>query len=290
MKPKLSVIFVNYNSGDYLIDCLKSLEVVSDKVNFDFWVVDNNSSDESIEKVRKFLPGAHYIENKENLGFGAANNQALKKINTELILLLNPDTKVEKETLPFMIKFMTEHPEVGAATCKAVHEDGSVDWAYHRGFPTPWASFLYFLGNDSLYHLTEKDMEQIHEVDAISGSFFFTKKSVLDKVGLFDEDYWMYAEDIDLCFRMKKAGYKVMYVPNVTITHLKGVSSGIKQHSQHLSTASLESKKKAFNSFYETMKVFYKKNLEKQYPFFINWLVYLGINLRWALAKRKMKV
>ena len=270
--------------------CLESLKLAEDKLELDIWVVDNDSEDLSLKKAKNKFSKIHYIENKENLGFGAANNQVLKQVKSEYILLLNPDTEVEKDTLPVMLDFMQNYPEVGAATCKALKSIGSLDWAYHRGFPTPWASLLYFLGNDRLYHLTGRNMDQIHEVDAISGSFFFTKKSVLDKVGLFDEDYWLYAEDIDLSYRIKKAGFKIMYVPQVKVTHFKGVSSGIKAHSQQITTATDESRIKAFNSFYKTMIIFYRKNLARNYPFFINWLVYGGINLRWMLAKRKLKV
>lgn len=288
---KLSIVLVNYNSGEFLVRCLKSLEKAKKKVSLDIWVVDNASEDESLKQAKKKFPHLHYIENEENLGFGKANNQALRQIKNELILILNPDTEVKEETLPFMVKFMKDNPNVGAATCKALKSDGSLDWAYHRGFPTPWASFLYyFLGNDRLYHLTDRDMTRIHEVDAISGSFFLTRKSVLDEVGLFDEDYFLYAEDLDLSYRIKKAGYKIMYVPDVEVVHFKGVSSGIKSHSQEITTAKKLSRIRAFNSFYETMKIFYKKNLAAKYPFFINWLVYLAINLKWALAKRKLKV
>lgn len=290
-KINLSVVLVNYNAGDFLVKCLRSVYLAKDTLNLDVWVVDNASEDESIRLAKQEFPDVSYIRNKENLGFGAANNQALKQIKNEYILILNPDTEVEKDTLAFMVNFMEGHPDVGAATSKALKSDGALDLAYHRGFPTPWASFLYyFLGNDSLYHLTNRDMSKMHEVDAISGSFFLTRKSVLDKVGLFDEDYWMYAEDLDLSFRIKKAGFKIMYVPEVSVVHLKGVSSGLKEHSQEITTATKDSKLRAFNAFYETMKIFYRKNLARSYPFFINWAVYLAINLKWALAKRKLSV
>lgn len=284
---KLSVVILNYNSGDFLNKCLKSLKK---EENLDIWVVDNNSTDESINLAKKSFPNIHYIISKENIGFAKGNNLALKKIENEYILVLNPDTEVFPGTLNYMVKFMKENPGVGASTCKVELPNGTLDWGSHRGFPTPLASFLYFLGNDQLYHLTKNDMTKVHEVDAISGSFFLTRKSILDKVGFFDEDYFMYAEDLDLSFRIKKAGYKIMYVPNVKIIHHKGISSGIKSHSQQISTADYESKLRALNAFCETMKIFYKKNLEKSYPFFINWLVYLAVDLKWALAKRKLQV
>lgn len=289
-KPKLAIILVNYNAGNFLTDCLKSFQSAKEKLDLDVWVVDNASEDDSLEKCKKLFPKLHYIENKENLGFGAANNQAIRKIKTKFILLLNPDTKVEKGTLEFMVDFMQKNPRVGAATCKALKSDGTLDLAYHRGFPTPWASLLYFLGDDRLYHLTDRDINKAHEVDAISGSFFLVRKSILDKVGLFDEDYWLYAEDLDLCFRIRKVDAKIMYVPKVSVIHFKGISSGIKEHSQEFSTATKLSKIRAFNSFYETMKIFYRKNLAQNYPFFINWLIFLAIDLKWFLAKRKMQV
>lgn len=288
---KLSIVIVNFNSGQFLLNCLRSLEKVKKEIDFEIWVVDNASNDDSLENAQREFPQHSYIKNSENLGFGRANNLALKKIKTEFILLLNPDSQVPIGTLKFMINFMGRDPMIGIATCKVVKTDGSLDWASHRGWPTPLAAFkYYFLGDDSLYHLTNQPLNKIHEVDAVSGAFLLTRKSVLDKVGLFDEDYWLYGEDLDLCFRVKEAGFKIMYVPEVKILHLKGVTSGLKSHSQNISTASRQSRQRAFNSFYETMKIFYRKHLSKNYPFFINALVYLGIDLRWWWAKRNLTV
>lgn len=291
LSKKISIIVVNFNAGEYLLQCLESLEKERKKISFDIWVVDNASSDGSIKKSREKFSEVNYLVNKHNLGFSAANNLVLRKIKTKYILLLNPDSKVLPGTIQYMVDYMEKNQDVGVATCKVEKKDGSLDFASHRGFPTPWVSFLYYvLGQDSLYHLTNCDFSKLHEVDAIAGAFFLTRKKVLDEVGLFDEDYFLYAEDLDLCFRIKEAGYKIMYVPEVKIIHYKGVTSGIKEHSQNISTATKKSKERAFNSFYETMIIFYKKHMEKNYPFFINWLVYLGINLKWFLAKRKMSV
>lgn len=288
---KLSVVIVNFNAGDFLIQCLNSLERVKNEADMDIWVVDNASLDGSLEVPKKKYPLVHFLENDQNLGFSKANNLALKKVTCEYILMLNPDCKIIPQTLKYMLEFMELNEGVGAASCKVEKGDGTIDWASHRGFPTPWASFLYYIFNDdSLYHLRNKGMNKTHDVDAISGAFFLTRKSVLEKVGLFDEDYFLYAEDIDLCFRIKEAGFKIMYVPAVRVIHYKGVASGIKKHSQNISSATEISRLKAFNSFYETMKIFYKKHLAKKYPTLINWLVYFGINLKWLLAKRKMSV
>lgn len=288
--PKLTISIVNFNAGEYLIECLRSIQRVKDEAEITVIVVDNASTDGSIEKAQQLKLADKFIKNSQNLGFSKAHNIALRLATSEYILILNPDTKLENGVIREMIEFMESHKEVGAATCMLVHSDSSIDFAAHRGFPTPLASLLYFFGNDKLYHLSNRDLTEIHEVDAISGSFFLTRKSILEKVGYFDENYFMYAEDIDLCFRIKKVGLKVMYVPTVKVIHYKGVSSGLKKHSQSLSKASYETRSRSLNAFYETMKIFYKKHYEKHYPFFINWIVYMGINLRWLLAKRRLTV
>lgn len=291
MKSKLSVVLVNYNSGNFLSNCVQSLTHNKGDIDLDIWIVDNHSNDDSIGRTRKIFPRINYLINTENIGFTKANNQVLREIKNEYILILNPDTKILPGTLSYMMKFMEDNPTVGAATCRVELANGSLDWSSHRGFPTPLASFFYyFLGDGRFYHLNDRDMKNIHEVDGITGAFFLTRKSVLNKVGLFDEDYFMYAEDLDLCYRIKKSGYKIMFVPQMKIIHYKGISSGIKEHSQQLTQATKSAKTKAFNYFYETMKIFYRKNLADNYPFFINWLVYLGINLKWFLAKRKLRV
>lgn len=288
---RLTVSIVNFNGGEYLLKCLQSLKEIEDKVLMEVWIVDNASWDSSFLEAKKRFPKFHYIKNDENLGFGKAQNIVLKQLKTEYVLMLNPDTLVNSKALLFMLEFMDKNEDVGAATCKILKIDGSTDLAAHRGFPTPWASFLYYaLGNDSLYHMTYQDMTKTHEVGAISGAFFLTRKKVLDKVGFFDEDYFLYAEDIDLCFRIKQFGLKIFFVPEVNIIHYHGVTSGIKKHSQEITTATFKSRARALDSFYQTMAIFYKKHFEQKYPFFINWLVYLGINIRWKMAKRSFSV
>ncbi len=288
--PELVIVIVNYNAGNYLLGCLKSLDKLIDKIKLKIIVVDNASVDDSIKNAKQEFPNIEFILNQKNLGFAKANNLVLNNLTTEYVLILNPDMILESGVLTKLLDYLVEHPEVGAITPEIIFENGQVDRTAHRGFPTPWASFLYFLGNDRLYHLTDLDMTIPHEVDAITGAFFLTRKSVLDIVGVFDEDYFMYAEDLDLCFRIKQFGFKVIYFPAVSVVHYKGISSGLKSQTQHLSTADKQIKLRSLNYFYQTMKIFYRKHLAINFPFFINWLVYLGINLRWYLAKRKMTV
>lgn len=287
----LTISIVNYNAGQYLLSCLDSLEKVSGEADFEVYVIDNKSADGSIEKARKEFPKFNYIMNESNLGFGKAHNLVLKNAKTPYVLTLNPDCEVLPGTLSQIIDFMEKNKDVGISSPRVEKPDGTLDKASHRGFPTPWASFLYFfLKNDSLYHLTDRDMTKPHEVDCVVGAFMVMRKSVLEKVGYFDEDYFLYGEDIDLCFRAKEAGFKIMFVPQVKIKHVKGISSGIKKHSQANSSAKAMTKSLSINNFYETMKLFYKKHYAKKYPFFLNWLVYRGIDAKWWLARKKKSV
>lgn len=284
----LTIAILNYNSGEYLLKCVDSMELVKGEANIKTIVIDNNSSDDSLEKV-KLKKNIQIVENDRNMGFSKGYNSALKNVKTEFVLLLNPDCILEKGVIKKILEDF-EDEAVGAASCKIVLPDGKVDLTAHRGFPTPWASLLYMLGNDSKYHLTDLLNQQVHEVDAISGAFFMTRKSVLEKVGFLDERFFLYGEDLDLCLRIKKAGFKVIYDPTVETTHYKGISSGLKKHSQELSGADKKTRERARDSFYEAMILFYEKHYKKDYPFFVNWLVYLGIYTRWAFAKFKTTV
>lgn len=288
---KLTVSIVNYNAGEYLINCLKSLRKASKDLDFDVYVVDNDSKDGSFEKAKKEYKEFSFIKNKKNIGFGAAHNIVLKKANTPYLLTLNPDSEVKEGVLEYMYEFMEKNPDVAVSTCRIEKLDGSLDIASHRGFPTLKASFMYFfLKNDKLYHLTDRDMTKVHDIDSAVGAFMFMRKSVLEKIGYFDEDYFLYAEDIDLCFRAKEAGFRVMYVPDVVITHIKGVSSGIKKESRQISDANINTQNNSINYFYDTMKIFYKKHYAKNYPELVNKTVYFGIDMKKNQALKKRAV
>lgn len=286
----LTIAILNYNSGEYLHKCLDSIKNVSGEARISVIAIDNASTDDSFQNLRNKFKDIKFVENSKNVGFSKGYNEVLKRIKTEFILLLNPDCLLQKGVVAKILEDFENDSSIGAATCKIVLPDGSIDLTAHRGFPTPLASFLYFLGNDSLYHLTKNNPDTIHEVDAIAGAFFMTKKNVLEKAGFLDEKFFLYGEDIDLCLRIKKAGFKVIYDPSVSITHYKGISSGLKKHSSELSKANSLTKKQAMNAFYESMLIFYKKHYKKKYPFFINWLVYLGIYTKWNLAKFQKNV
>lgn len=286
----LTIAVLNFNSGDYLKKCLESVKAVRSEADIAVHAIDNNSTDESFNLDQGQFNDVEFIKNEANLGFSRGYNKVLKNIKTEFILLLNPDCILKKGVIKKILKDFENDLLVGAATCKIILPDGKVDLTAHRGFPTPLASMLYLFGDDSLYHLIKENLNDLHEVDAIAGAFFMTKKSVLERVGYLDEKYFLYGEDLDLCFKIKKAGFKIVYDPDVEITHFKGISSGLKRHSQKLSLADKKTKNRALNAFYESMIIFYNKHYKNKYPFFIRWLVYTGIYLKWGLAKLKSTV
>ncbi|MDP3998016.1 MAG: glycosyltransferase family 2 protein [bacterium] len=297
----LSIIILNYNTRELLSQCLHSIynslftispkgEVRQRRHDSEIIVVDNGSTDGSIEEVKSLRlkvkgDNLKIIVNKENLGFAKGNNIGIKEAKGKYILLLNSDTVVEKETLPVMVKFMEENSRVGVATCRVELSAGRLDPACHRGFPSPWASLTYFSGLEKLfpksklfgqYHQTNKDLNTIHEIDSPTGAFYLVRREVVDKVGILDEDFFMYGEDLDWSYRIKKAGWQIMYVPDVKITHFKKQSGR-----QNISS---DERRKATDYFYQTMKLFYQKHYQNKYPFFVNWLMIWGINLKWRLA------
>lgn len=286
----LTIVVLNFNSGEYLSKCLESIKLIEDEANISTVVIDNNSFDDSLNLAQEKFKKIEFVKNPENYGFSKGYNATLKSVKEEFVLLLNPDCLLEKRVIKELLADFDEDPKVGAATGKIILSNGETDLTAHRGFPTPWASLRYALGDDSLYHLTGRLSEETHEVDAISGAFFLTKKSVLEKVGYLDERFFLYGEDIDLSLRIKKAGYKIIYDPSVKIIHYKGISSGLKKHSQEFSAANAATRKRAMNAFYGAMIIFYNKHYKNKYPFFINWLVYIGIYLRWGMALLKKTV
>ncbi|MDO8657811.1 MAG: glycosyltransferase family 2 protein, partial [Candidatus Levybacteria bacterium] len=261
----LSIIIVNYNAKEFLKKCLISIVKNVKNVLYEIIVVDNNSSDNSSEMVKKEFPQIKLIANKKNGGFSKANNQGIKvSQKSRYVLFLNPDTIVHEKTIEEMIKFMDSHPHAGATTCKLVMPNGEIDDASHRGFPTPWNSFCHFSGLAKIfpksrissgYNLGWMNFEKIHEIDALAGAFMLVRRSAGEEARWWDEDYFFYGEDIDFCFMLKQKGWKIYYVPTVFITHYKGVSGGIKAVSKEITTASEETKKIASHWRFEAMRI-----------------------------------
>ncbi|MBL7924531.1 MAG: glycosyltransferase [Bacteroidia bacterium] len=231
---KLSIIIVNYNVRYFLQQCLQSVRRATAGLEAEVFVVDNNSSDGSTEMLRTLFPEVQLIANSENLGFSKANNQAIRKSRGEYVLLLNPDTVVEEETFRKVCGFMDRHQDAGGLGVHMIDGKGHFLPESKRGLPTPAVAFFKISGLSALfpksktfgrYHLGFLDEHETQEVDVLSGAFMLLRRSTLDKTGLLDEDYFMYGEDIDLSYRITKAGYKNYYYPGTRIIHYKGEST-----------------------------------------------------------------
>jgi len=278
----VSVVIVSYNVSSYLDQTLATLSEAVDGLDTEVFVVDNASSDDSVDMVKRKYPWVKLIENGENLGFARANNRALSLVKGRYVLLLNPDTVLSRDTLSTMVSFLDGHPEAGAAGCKVINPDGTLQLACRRGFPTPGVAFYKMIGLSGLfpksrtfgaYNLTYLDPDEVTEVDAVSGSFMMLRKEALDRVGLLDEHFFMYGEDLDLCYRIKKAGWKIYYVPYTEIIHFKGEST------KTVPTL------KSIRNFYTAMHIFVEKHYDKgsggPFP---QWLVISGIYLSMAVV------
>jgi GT2 family glycosyltransferase len=293
----LSIIILNYNTKKVTLEAIESIEknYLQDVAsgNFEVIVTDNDSPDGSLEAFKQYkkttkMKEFHIVDNEGNIGFAAGNNKGLSFAHGRYVLFLNPDTVVYPKTLTRMIEFMDENPDAGAATCKLETPIGGIDEASHRGFPTPWNAFCHFskLGKTfphsrffAGYTQGWKDMEKIHEVDAISGAFLFVRREVGKKVGWWDEDYFFYGEDLQFSYNIRKLGHKIYYVPDVSILHYGGVSSGIKKSGRSVTTANIEIKKKVQGWRFDAMRIFYQKNYATTYPKVVTWAVAQGINL-----------
>ncbi|MCK6604259.1 MAG: glycosyltransferase [Ignavibacteriaceae bacterium] len=280
----LSIIIVNYNVKEFLQNLLDSIYRASGDISAEIIIVDNASDDGSVEMVKEKYPGVILIENQENTGFAKANNLGLKIAKGKYLLLLNPDTLVSEDTFTKMFSFFDKYPDAGLATCKMIGSDGNLQLACRRSFPDLWTSFTKVTGLSTLfpksrlfarYNLTYLDENKTYEVDAISGAFMMMKREVYEKIGGLDEEFFMYGEDLDWCFRVQKAGWKVYYYHETQIIHYKGEST----------------KRSSLNEtrvFYEAMHIFVKKYFSYSLP--IISLIRLAIFLREMVAflgKRK---
>lgn len=275
----VSVIIVSYNVRDFLEQCLHSIHRACQHLDAEVLVVDNASRDGSSQMVKSQFPWVQLRENRINLGFAKANNQALRMAKGRYLLLINPDTLAREDTVKRMLEFLQTHPEVGAAGCKILNPDGTLQLSCRRSFPTPWVALSKILGLGRLfprsrffgkYNLTYLDPEKISEVDALSGSFMFLRREALQQVGFFDEQYFMYGEDLDLCYRIKSAGWKIYYLPTTQIIHYKGRSTEVSAST--------------VLDFYRAMYIFVGKHLRRKYLFFLHWFLILGIAIRAAVS------
>jgi GT2 family glycosyltransferase len=288
-KIELSIIIVNYNTKDYLVRCLSTIwKGKYHKSQIEVIVVDNASNDGSVQML-KHEKDIVVILNPKNTGFASANNIAIKKAKGDFLLLLNPDTELSSDTLNKTVSFIKSDKSIGILTCMIRLQNGDLDDACHRGYPTPWNAFCHFSGISALfpnssifngYHLGYHNMKQIHEIDSCSGAFMLIRKVAGRSIGWLDEDYFWYGEDIDFCYRMQRKGWKIIYYPFVSILHYKGISSGIKRHTKALSSADSIIKISATKARFEVMRIFYNKHYTSVYPKFIKGLIMLGIKIK----------
>lgn len=281
----LSIVILNFNTRFLLSQCLFSVAAaVKDSYSVETIVVDNASTDGSVEEIQKLkgkIKNLKIIRNPVNLGFAAGNNVGIKEAKGRYILLLNSDTELSANSLTGMLDFMENHENAGAATCRLELTSGQLDPACHRGFPTPWAALTYFSGLEKLfpasrifggYHQGYKNFSKPHLIDCPSGAFFLVRREVADKVGLLDEDFFMYGEDLDWAYRMKGQGFSIWFNPAVTVLHRK------KQSGRENADPEIRNRTRKY--FFETMKLFYRKHYAKKYGWFITGLILWGIKLR----------
>lgn len=230
----LSIVIVNWNAKDYLNKCVASIYENATNLSFEIIVVDNASSDGSAEMLRSEFPSVILIENKNNPGFGAANNQALKRCASEFVLILNPDTEVLDGAFVTMVSFMKQNEKAGAVGAKLLNANGAAQLTCARNFPTLLTEFFWlttlvrrFPKNRIVGHylMSYWDHNDKREVDCLSGACIMARQDVLKKLNYFDEDYFIYGEDADLCYRIKKAGWQIWYLPEAEIIHYGGASS-----------------------------------------------------------------
>ncbi|MCP9237279.1 glycosyltransferase [Lewinella sp. JB7] len=277
---QLSVIIVSFNVRYFLEQCLLSVERAAAGMEVDTWVVDNNSADGSVEMVRRRFPWVRVIANAHNPGFSVANNQALRQARGRYVLLLNPDTVVREDTFRTCFAFAEARPRLGGLGVKMIDGSGRFLPESKRGLPTPWVAFTKAFGLSRLlprsrrfnhYHLGYLDPGETHRIEVLSGAFMWMRAAALEEVGILDEDFFMYGEDIDLSYRLLKGGYENYYCPATTIIHYKGEST----------------KRGSLNYvrvFYQAMVIFARKHFAGSQARLLVWMMQLAIYLRAILT------
>ena len=266
---KLSVIILNYNVRYFLELCLKSVEEAIENIDAEIIVVDNNSSDDSCEMVKTLFPSVKLIENKDNSGFSKGNNIGVTKAKGEHLCILNPDTVIAKDTFSKLIEFADSKDNLGIVGCQLIDGKGIFLPESKRNIPIPKIALKKILGDDKDYYANHIETNSIAKVEILVGAFMFLRKSVYEALGGFDEDYFMYGEDIDLSYKVLKAGYNNYYFGETTVIHYKGEST-------------LKDSKYA-KRFYGAMQIFYKKHFKRNILF--NAIVWLAIKVAYSLRK-----
>jgi GT2 family glycosyltransferase len=274
MAKKVCIVIVSYNVRPLLTQCIDSVRLALTGWSGDIVVVDNCSKDDTVEYLQKHYPDVQLIINKENVGFAKANNQAIRQTDSEYVLLLNPDTIVYEPTIRGCVDFMDAHPKAGGAGVRMLTREGNVAPESRRAIPTPWVAMLKMLGFTRRYYMSDLPWDEPGQIEAISGAYCLLRRKALDEVGLLDEDYFMYGEDIDLSYRLLKGGWQNWYLP-YDIVHYKGGST----------------QKTSFryvHVFYQAMLIFFRKHYS-HLSFFFSLPIKVAIYFRAFLALIEMQ-
>lgn len=286
---RLSIVILSYNTRMYLAKALSSIEAQKQS-DWEVIVVDNASTDGSVEMVKKAFSWVRVIAHKENMGFAAGNNTGIRVAKGQYIMLMNSDAELYANSpLTGILEYMDAHKDVGVVSPKVVLSDGSLDKACHRGNPNPWNALMYYGGFERMfgyvpllnrivggYHQTWKSHNTTHDIDACTGAAMIVRATAIDEVGLLDDQFFMYGEDLDWCYRFKKGGWRVVFYPRVCVLHHKN-KSGIARDDDHPEKHRI--KKRTHAHFFDTMVLFYDKHYLSAYPRVVQTLVHGGIRV-----------
>lgn len=246
MAKKITIVIVSYNVREILVECIDSVHKALEGIDGEMVVVDNCSKDDTVSYLQKHCTDVRLIANQENVGFARANNQAIRLSESEYILLLNPDTVVYENTIRGCLDFMDAHPEAGGAGVRMLTREGNPAPESRRAIPTPWVAMLKMLGFSRRYYMSDLPWDKPCQIEVVSGAYCMLRRKALDQIGLLDEDFFMYGEDIDLSYRMIHGGWQNWYLP-FDIIHYKGESTQ-------------KSSFRYVHVFYQAMLIFFRKH------------------------------
>lgn len=280
----LSVVILSYNIKELLQKAIKAVYTTYKDKKLQIIVVDNASSDNSVEIVRKKFPKVKLVQSKVNTGFSKGNNLARKFTKGDVVLFLNPDTEVQKGTIAKCLKILKSKGELGAITCKVMLPNGNIDYSCHRGLPTVWNTFCFWTGLSKLfpksstfagYEANYLDTNESHYIDCVSGTFLMVKREALEAINWWDEGYWWNGEDIEFCYMLKQKGYKIWYESSVAMMHYKGSSSGLWNTSKM--KVDKKTVERSARSASKAMRIFVEKHWKELGPWPIMIVVRFGI-------------
>ncbi len=302
----LSIVIVSYNTREYTLKAIRTyLAAIGDGGEYsgEVIVVDNHSRDGTAEAVAQAHPEVALVVNSDNLGYAIAGNQGFLISHGRYLLFSNPDVEVLPDTLPALVERMDRMPQIGACTPFLELPSGDLDLGAHRGRPTPWSAFTYFTGLGNIfrrsrrlsrlfgrYHLLDRDMATPHPVDVIEGGFFFVRRDVFEQAGRWDEDYFLFGEDVELCCRIGDYGHQIMFFPGIRARHLLGGATGLKRHSRPQVIVLDEDCRRAYDAFFDSMKIFYDKHYRRRYGEMMRCVVFAVVECKRRLGRRQLTV